>query len=356
MSKRTRLLEIMAASDLAEADVARARARGARDAAVAGGWANAASALVPALANAGGKAFDVAEANEMAKAQSLADSYQSTAGSGATWENTETGVVQSKYDQTPQELAAEAAGELRPKKTGNVIDDFFADPLGMKERAARAGQSGIAKSIQSARDSKLSKRQGEIDRETKARMSKAEIELKKAQNEAKRSEIDVKRADSADEARHRGVTEGLKSRELDILEGKQQEKAGADVANKQRSFLMGKWSKLNAELTRIQRGVFDGIYGPNPAQAATEARRLAAPIQRDLDAVKSALAAMGEEPDEIEGDMGEGAGPLLDDEEAPIPLGPPAGPSRVRVRLKATGETGSIPALRFNPAEHERIQ
>jgi hypothetical protein len=140
-----RLAELLAAAKLADRDVALARARAGRDSRNFATATQALASLVPAagqVVEGYGKGL---EDEALLEAEKLAADNL-----------TATGDASETPEALAQKLVAGSKKLQAPEKKGNVVEDFLADPLGFKRRAAEKGsvaaQGKLAAQVKGNRD------------------------------------------------------------------------------------------------------------------------------------------------------------------------------------------------------------
>lgn len=217
-----RFLELMAAAGLAPSMLEREQLRGQQAAQNANAISSAFGTSLNALTGAAFKAGDVMKADAQENAdtvakQALADNATST-GSHALLPGAEYGAQPGMEDptsfaQTPGDLAKSAVDSNpalnAPKKTGDWLGDFVADPFGFKaDAAAKAkatAQGGIANEVTASRDKATAlSRQQALDAqkatgdaaETALRTQEAATQKANADTEAKKLQLESDKADA----------------------------------------------------------------------------------------------------------------------------------------------------------------
>lgn len=183
MSSRTRTAEILARAGLIERDLAREKARGARE----GQFFSGLASLIPAGVDAAAKIGGEVEQRQYADADRAA-ALAALEGMGGAGD----------AELTPGQVASkQLEGVQGPEKTGDPLKDFFADPLGAKARGAEAARAKYG--MQLATDVKATRTKSEAlaasSAATHAKREAAAAELeRKAKADADRLEFDRAKA------------------------------------------------------------------------------------------------------------------------------------------------------------------
>jgi hypothetical protein len=304
-----RLSELLASAKLADRDIALAQANAGRDAQNFSSITGALRSLVPAAAEA-----------EQGYEKSVADEAMQGADQLAAENASSVGDAKETPEQMAQRLVRGDKRVQGPQKTGNVVQDFLADPFGAKSRAAAKAQTAaegkIVAGVHGARDKAAATA---IDTATK----NAQIESSKASAEAaKTSTANAAAAEARNASKFTTETAQQKAERLvadGLAKGKslgqisvEAVNAGVDDGDLAAAFAAQKSAAskaaLGEESTRADIGLKQSEAAKNLAaskaaggkpkgpQATSEEAEKIADLKNSLDAISNVRTKIAETP------------------------------------------------------------
>lgn len=237
MSRRFRTLELMTAADLAKSDLAREQAAAQRDIANTNRWIGALSGLVQTGTGLAQTAYGAAEKGALDEAKTFASQNPNVRGG----------------DDVNDTLDADASMQV-PKSTGNWIDDFVANPFGVKGALAQTKRNAATQLLNEqatknrAADKLEADRAAELARQDKIRADELARQEKSRADDA--ALVDRRRIeDAAAVDRRRAEDAELRAREQahdDDQRARDRASAAADRAAERAARVQAAQAEANA--------------------------------------------------------------------------------------------------------------
>lgn len=282
-----RLAQLLAAAKLAERDVGLARARAERDARNFATATQALQALVPA-------AGQMVDAYRTGVDEEAALGAQALLGENLT----ATGAATETPEQMATRLVRADKRLTGPKATGDVVQDFLADPGGFKRRAAEkaavAAQGKLAAQVKGNRDAatKTTAQEAKVAADLAGKTAKAEAEAAKveaARAAAEQKATGAKKDEIIQAAVESALATGedpdeVSSRVRDFLA--EQGILGVGSSEVRAAFEKARSAKTDADL---KRELLRSQVAENQAQAAKAARPPSGPSETKAERERLAL-------------------------------------------------------------------